>query len=374
MAQKTLPRANVFGLFCDMRLLITGVCGFVGSTLARALLDAGRSYEIVGLDNFIRPGSELNRDDLKRRGVKLIHGDIRSASDLESLPRVDFVIDAAANPSVLAGVDGKTSSRQLVEHNLLGTVNMLEFCKTHRAGFILLSTSRVYAIAPLASLKVEAVNHAFRPAADATLPAGLTAEGLDETFSTAAPVSLYGATKLASEALALEYGETFQFPVFINRCGVLAGAGQFGRPDQGIFAYWINSFLRKRPLKYIGFGGNGYQVRDCLHPRDLVPALVQQLASPAISSGDRVCNFAGGSVSAMSLRQLSDWCATEFGPHAVTADTQPRPFDIPWIVLNPAKAQRVWKWAPQTSTVQILREISDHARAHPDWLDVSAPL
>ncbi len=51
-------------------------------------------------------------------GVKLFHGDIRIASDLEALPAVDWVIDAAANPSVLAGVDGQTSSRQLVEHNL----------------------------------------------------------------------------------------------------------------------------------------------------------------------------------------------------------------------------------------------------------------
>ena len=147
-----------------MRILISGICGFVGSTLARALLDDGRGHEVVGFDNFIRPGSESNRAELKRRGVKLFHGDLRAASDLETLPPVDWVIDAAANPSVLAGVDGRTSSRQLVEHNLTGTVNMLEFCKQHRAGFTLLSTSRVYAIAPLASLPMETHDRAFRPA------------------------------------------------------------------------------------------------------------------------------------------------------------------------------------------------------------------
>jgi CDP-paratose 2-epimerase len=70
------------------------------------------------------------------------HLDIRNASDINSLPPADWVIDAAANPSVLAGVDGKTSSRQLIEHNLLGTINLLEYCKAHRAGFVLLSTSR----------------------------------------------------------------------------------------------------------------------------------------------------------------------------------------------------------------------------------------
>ena len=358
-----------------MRILISGVCGFVGSTLARAFAESGAGHQLVGFDNFIRPGSESNRANLKRIGVKLFHGDLRAASDLETLPAVDWVIDAAANPSVLAGIDGKTSSRQLVEHNLWGTVNMLEFCKQHRAGFTLLSTSRVYAIAPLAALKVEAHENAFRIPPHATaLPPGVSAAGVDETFSTAAPVSLYGATKLASEALALEYGETFGLPVFINRCGVLAGAGQFGRADQGIFAYWINAWLRQRPLKYIGFGGHGHQVRDCLHPRDLLPALVQQLAAPKLAAPDRIANFAGGAASAMSLRQLSDWCATNVGAHTVGVDATPRPFDIPWMVLDSAKATRLWNWRPATPTTAILDEIAVHARAHPEWLDVSAPL
>ena len=357
-----------------MRILVSGVCGFVGSTLVRAFVEEGSGHELFGFDNFIRPGSETNRAALKQSGVKLFHGDLRSASDLETLPAVDWVIDAAANPSVLAGVDGRTSSRQLVEHNLTGTVNMLEFCKQHRAGFILLSTSRVYAIAPLAALPMETHDRAFRPARDTTFPAGVSAEGVDETFSTFAPLSLYGATKLASEALALEYGETFGLPVFINRCGVLAGSGQFGRPDQGIFAYWINSWLRQRPLKYIGFGGHGYQVRDCLHPRDLSPVLSKQLAGPKVSTADRVANFAGGSGSAISLRQLSDWCETNLGPHRVGIDATPRAFDIPWIVLNSAKAARLWQWQPSTSTTAILTEIAAHARLNPQWLDVSAPL
>ena len=333
-----------------MKLLISGVCGFVGSTLARALIASGKGHEIVGFDNFIRPGSEGNRDELKQLGVKLFHGDLRSASDLETLPAADWVIDAAANPSVLAGVDGRTSSRQLIEHNLFGTVNMLEYCKQHRAGFVLLSTSRVYSIPPLANLKVEAVDGAFRPASMLTLPAGTTAAGVDETFATGAPVSLYGATKLASEALALEYGETFGLPVFVNRCGVLAGAGQFGRPDQGIFAYWVNSHLRRRPLKYIGFGGHGHQVRDCLHPRDLVPVLEQQFAAPKLTAEDRIVNLSGGIASARSLYQLNAWCDARFGPWSVKADETPRPFDIPWIVLDHAKDSRLWNWAPQMTT------------------------
>jgi CDP-paratose 2-epimerase len=356
------------------RILITGVCGFVGSTLAQAFADRGGQFQLNGLDNFIRPGSESNRANLKRLGVKLHHGDLRAPSDLETLPLVDWIIDAAANPSVLAGVDGRTSSRQLVEHNLAGTVNMLEFCKQHRAGFVLLSTSRVYSIAPLASLAMETRANAFTPVSSAPMPPGVSESGVSEIFSTGAPISLYGATKLASEALALEYGETFGLPVFVNRCGVLAGAGQFGRPDQGIFAYWINSWLRRRPLSYIGFGGTGFQVRDCLHPRDLAAALEAQFAAPRMPAADRVANFAGGSTSAMSLRQLSDWCHDRFGAHDIASDPTPRTFDIPWMVLDSSKAARLWSWRPQTPAGDVLAEIAEHAESHPDWLNVSAPL
>ena len=358
-----------------MRILISGICGFVGSTLARALAQSGAGHHITGFDNYLRPGSETNRAGLKALGVRLFHADLRATSDIATLPAADFVIDAAAHASVLAGVDGRTSSRQLVEHNLHGTVNLLEYCKARRAGFILLSTSRVYSITPLASLEVVVEKHAFHPPPPpAPLPPGLTAAGLDETFATTAPVSLYGATKLASETLALEYGESFSIPVFINRCGVLAGAGQFGRPDQGIFAYWINSHLRRRPLNYHGFGGFGHQVRDCLHPRDLAPLLEKQMAAPELPAAERLVNLSGGAASAMSLRQLNDWCEARFGPHPVSADGTTRPFDIPWIVLNPAKAARVWNWRPQTPVTAILEEIALHAQAHPDWLELSAPL
>jgi CDP-paratose 2-epimerase len=360
-----------------MRILISGVCGFVGTTLARALAEASPRHEISGFDNFIRPGSETNRAELKRLGVKLFHGDLRSASDVDALPASDWFLDAAANPSVLAGVDGQSSSRQLVEHNLVGTANVLEHCKKHRSGFILLSTSRVYSIPPLANLPVEVSDRAFRlgPASQGRpIPSGVSPAGLDEMFSTRAPVSLYGATKLAAEALALEYGETFGIPVFINRCGVLAGAGQFGRPDQGIFAYWINSWLQKRPLRYIGFGGSGHQVRDVLHPKDLLPLLEKQFVGPAIPADDRIVNLGGGSGNALSLRQLSDWCAGALGPHSVASDPAPRQFDIPWMVLDSSKADRLWSWRPRTGMAAILEEIAAHGRQHPEWLDLSAPL
>lgn len=352
-----------------MKILVTGACGFVGSTVIQMWLESGQ-HEFVGFDNLSRPGTEVNRLTLKRLGIRVYHGDVRCASDLAELPDVDVVIEAAANPSVLAGVDGQSSSRQLVEHNLLGTVNTLEYCRQHRAAFVLLSTSRVYSIPPLAELPIRIRNGAFEPDSERILPAGLTAAGVSERFSTASPVSLYGATKLASEQLALEYGLIYRFPVWINRCGVLAGAGQFGRADQGIFSYWLNSWLRRRPLSYLGFGGHGYQVRDCLHPADLVPLLAKQITSEA-DGRPNIFNVSGGRSSAISLFQLSEWCRERLGPHTVTKGYQERVFDIPWVVLDASLATQLWDWKPSRTTPEILEEIVQHAEQRADWLELS---
>jgi CDP-paratose 2-epimerase len=258
----------------------------------------------------------------------------------------------------------------LIEHNLFGTVNILEYCKKHGAGFIMLSTSRVYSITPLSKLIVEPVAQAFRLSAGQILPPGLSAAGVSEMFSTETPISLYGSTKLASEIMALEYGETFDFPVWINRCGVMAGAGQFGKADQGIFAYWINAYLRRKPLKYIGFGGNGFQVRDCLHPRDLIPLLRKQTDAP-FGHEVRLVNIGGGNSHAMSLAELSAWCANRFGSHVINSEPDIRRFDIPWLIMDSSLADQIWNWRPQTSLDQILVEIAVHAQQHPNWLEIS---
>lgn len=356
-----------------MKILLSGICGFVGSTVAHALLDHDSTVEIVGLDNLSRAGSHLNIGPLRQRGIKLIHADLRSASDLESIPAIDWIIDAAANPSVLAGIDGTTSSRQLIEHNLYGTVNLLELAKRHRSGFILLSTSRVYSVGALAEIPVAVKDGRFEPDATRSLPQGVSARGIAEDFSTTPPLSLYGSSKLASEYIALEYGETFGFPVWINRCGVLAGAGQFGRADQGIFSYWVNAYLRRAPLRYIGFDGAGHQTRDCLHPRDLLAVLQKQFAS--VEPGrPRVVNFGGGTENSMSLAQLSQWCAERFGPHEVASDPTPRPFDVPWLVMDSRLAGQTWDWRPVTTLQTILEEMAEHATAHPRWLEMSAAL
>lgn len=395
-----------------MHILITGICGFAGSVTARGLLEHLPGVRITGIDSLIRKGSETNLEPLRSLGIDVRVGDIRNEQDLAELPAADWVLDCAANPSVLAGVDGQTSAKELLDHNLVGTIHLLEYCRRHKAGFILLSTSRVYSIPPLASLPVEVHNNAYRPVfsspSDSTTltpsdvrlspsdPAplspsafslepsvpdplcppvplvatqGLSRLGVSERFSTEPPVSLYGSSKKCSELLALEYGMTFDFPVRINRCGVLAGAGQFGKADQGIFSFWIHSWARRKPLKYIGFGGGGHQVRDCLHPRDIVPLLIAQMGDPG-RKVEPILNVSGGVESAMSLAQLSAWCSERLGPHHVAADTNPRPFDIPWMVLDSSAVKEAWGWAPSTSREAVLEEIAQHAESDLKWLEL----
>jgi CDP-paratose 2-epimerase len=349
-----------------MKLFITGICGFVGSKLAVRLRELVPDLEVSGIDNLLRPGSEINRTELARLGVRFIHGDLRMPSDLEAIGANDWVIDAAAHPSVLAGVDGRSSPRQLAEHNLLGTLNILDYCRQYKAGLILLSTSRVYSVQDLAALPVHESEGAFQLAAAETGIAGVTPEGITEGFPIRQPVSLYGATKLASETMAREYGHTFGFPVWINRCGVLAGAGQFGTAEQGIFSYWLHAHSARLPLRYIGFGGLGYQVRDALHPHDLAELIgIQFKRAPP---QDATFHAAGGLKNSMSLAQLTDWCNERFGPHVPESENRPRPFDIPWLVMNSSSAKLNLGWEPKFALSEILNEIAEHASQHPDWL------
>jgi CDP-paratose 2-epimerase len=176
--------------------------------------------------------------------------------------------------------------------------------------------------------------------------------------------------KLASEAVALEYGEAFHFPVWVNRCGVLAGAGQFGTPDQGIFSYWINAHMRKRPLRYIGFDGKGRQVRDALHPRDLASLIELQINSQR-TGGQKTYTIGGGATNSISLANLNGWCDAHFGRHVPDLDLSDRPYDIPWLVMDNHDAGRDFGWQPESTLEMIFSEIASHAGEHPDWLERS---
>ena len=167
--------------------------------------------------------------------MRFIHGDVRCPEDLELSREPDLLIECSAEASVLAGY--QSSPRFLVQSNLVGCLNCLELARRSKADFIFLSTSRVYPVKQLNSLSH--VEQATRFEWNGELAPGASAHGIAEEFSLEGPRSLYGMTKLAGELAIEEYADAYGFRFIINRCGLLAGPGQFARSDQGVIAFWV---------------------------------------------------------------------------------------------------------------------------------------
>jgi CDP-paratose 2-epimerase len=228
----------------------------------------------------------------------------------------------------------------------------------------------VYSIEALARLPLSEGATRFEPdaAAAQSFPAGFSADGIAETFSTTPPLSLYGATKLASEVMALEYGADFNFPVWVNRCGVIGGPGQFGKADQGIFSFWVYSAVLNRPLAYIGFGGSGKQVRDCVLPEDVADLVLLQMKDPR-RAGPRIFNVGGGAGGALSLRETTAICESFFGRSlAVLPSSDARPYDIAYYVSDTRRVRETWGWKPSTNGEAIVRDLCRWASENADYI------
>jgi len=87
---------------------------------------------------------------------------------------------------------------------------------------------------------------------------------------------------------------------------------------------------------------------------------------------NRLFNLGGGLANSFSLQQLSRWCAERFASHKIEADPAPRPFDIPWMVMDSTRAGTFWDWRPQAKLTEIFNEVAEHAQTHENWLDRSA--
>lgn len=336
-------------------VLVTGGAGFVGASLAASYRERYPDARVVALDNLRRRGSELNLARFRRLGIEFAHGDVRSAHDLEGVEGTfDLVIDASAEPSVLAGLAG--SPRYVLETNLGGTLSCLELARRRAGAFVFLSTSRVYSIAPLRQLRLREGATRFELETEQPWP-GAGARGISEEFPTHLPRSLYGASKLAAELIVQEYADTYGLRAVIDRCGVIAGPGQFGKVEQGVFTLWVAAHVFGRPLRYKGFGGTGRQVRDLLHPRDLFELLERQV--PAIEPGVAgVFNVGGGREVSTSLLELTALCREIAGREvAVGADPETGPVDIPLFLTDSGRARERFGWAPKTGLRELIEEI-----------------
>jgi CDP-paratose 2-epimerase len=344
-----------------MRILITGGAGFVGSNLATYFKTEAPEATVVAFDNLKRRGSELNLPRFQQQGIEFIHGDIRSHSDLEDIPgEFDIFIEASAEPSVLAGLDGSPS--YVLQTNLSGTMNCLELARKRAGSFLFLSTSRVYSIEPLQKINLKETASRFE-IDDRQNYDGVSARGISEEFATHLPRSLYGATKLASEMLIQEYVYAYGLRAVINRCGVIAGPGQFGKVDQGVITLWVARHYFKRPLTFNGFGGKGKQVRDLLHPEDLFVLVKKQLSQIGDFSG-RIFNVGGGRDVSVSLAELTALCQEVTG-NRVSIEGQPQTsaVDIPLYISDYGQAARTFDWQPQKSASHIVEDIFNWIKA-----------
>jgi len=349
-----------------VKLLVTGGAGFVGSSLALALKKKHPDWDVTALDNLKRRGSELVLPRLSAAGIRFVHGDIRVPTDLDAAGPCDLILECSAEPSVLAGLDG--SSNYVLDTNLGGTIHCLELARRLGAAFLFLSTSRVYPIAALSQLPLRETATRFELALRDRRTPGLSEDGISEDFPLEGARSLYGATKLCSELLIAEYVAAYGISAVVNRCGVIAGPWQMGRVDQGVVMHWASSHLFGWPLQYIGYKGEGKQVRDVLHVDDLTDLVEREISRIHELSG-RTFNVGGGRDVSISLVELTELCAAATGRRVpITPEPETRMADIPLYLTDARLVRQELGWAPARSAADIVNDAVSWLRSNQEQL------
>lgn len=350
-----------------MRVLVTGGCGFIGSHVALHLHEKG--HKIVAMDNLVRRGSERNIDVLKRHGIDFCHGDVRNPEDLANLPSgIEMICDTSAQPSVVAGYGNPLFD---ITNNGLGAIHILEFARIRRLPLIFWSSNRVYGADRLNALprRETATRFEYDPDAWNRLsvqqrPAGFDPiHGVSEEFSIdGGQRSIYGLSKLIADAACQEYAQAYDLPIVVNRFGVIAGPGQFGKTDQGWVVWWAVAHWFKLPLTYLGWKGK--QVRDVLFIDDMLSLLDLQISKLASFRGE-VFNVGGGAANAVSLCEATR-TMQEISSRttAITHSDEARQGDIVLYWTDNRKAAHKLGWQPKTGLsagfTQIFRWIHEN--------------
>jgi CDP-paratose 2-epimerase len=343
-------------------VLITGGAGFAGSALAISIKHRFPESHVYAFDNLKRRGSELNLPRLRSAGVAFVHGDVRALPDLLALPNPPgLIVEASAEPSAQAGYGG--SPQYLIDTNLMGCYNCLELARRYNSDFFFLSTSRVYPYRALNSLhfKEAETRFEFAPVQDLQ---GASEHGIAEDFPLDGARSLYGMTKLAAELMVAEYADAYGFRYFIERFGVLTGPWQMAKSDQGVVALWIAAHFMKRNLSYIGFGGQGKQVRDFLHIDDFCDLVISQIESFDVFQG-KCLNAGGGVAISTSLLELTGLCEEITGNRlTMGSQTDNRPADVRVFITDHRKLSALHNWQPKRSTRTTLVDIFEWVRSN----------
>jgi CDP-paratose 2-epimerase len=140
---------------------------------------------------------------------------------------------------------------------------------------------------------------------------------------------------------------------------VIAGPWQMGKVDQGVFTHWVLSHHFGWPLAYIGYGGEGKQVRDLLHVEDLVDLVERQLLAPERWDGV-TANVGGGHSCSLSLRETTEICCRLTGNEIpIEPVLETRAGDVPIYLSDCAKLFGLDDWRPRRGAEQVLGDIHE---------------
>ncbi len=287
-----------------MKVLITGSSGLIGSEAVQYYDDRG--HTVVGVDNNMRAeffgpmgDTTWNLDRLKRATKRFESRsiDIRDRPaifDLVKNGRFDLIVHCAAQPS-------HDKARDIAcldfEVNAVGTINLLEAVRQHCADsiFIHMSTNKVYGDVPNEVPMVE-LDKRYDYANDGDYHGIAEDCRIDRCLH-----SLFGASKLAGDVMAQEYGRYFGMNVGIFRGGCLTGPSHSGVELHGFLNYLVKVAVSGGT--YNVFGYKGKQVRDNIHSYDVIEAFEAFRRNPRPGE---VYNLGGGRDNSVSILEAFD--------------------------------------------------------------------
>ena len=317
-----------------MKIIVTGGCGFVGSTLCLFLKKNLPNSTILSIDNLSKIYSKFNHNILKKNKIRnevVNLGKFNCFSNIKF--KSDFIIDCSAEPSVEAS---KKNISKVISSNFLSTHNILEKTKIDNSKLIFISSSRAYPIKN-SYLKFEKYKKQNKH-----LP-----YSEKEDFS--GQKTIYGFTKYSSEKLIEEYNYSCNLKYIINRCALISGPGQFGRVEQGLVSLWLWRHMNKLSLEYFGYNGKGEQVRDVLFIDDLCNLILKQIKSFHVFQNNAFC-IGGGLKNSTNLKNLTKICEEITNNRVkISGNMNTSIYDIPYYVTSLKKIKKFTKWEPKIS-------------------------
>jgi CDP-paratose 2-epimerase len=290
--------------------LVTGAAGLIGAEAVRFL--SGKQFQVVGIDNNMRQtffgadaSTEWSRRELEATIPRYVHHDvdIRNQQHIEAVfaeygTDVKLVIHTAAQPSHDWAANDPYTDFSV---NANGTLVLLESTRRYcpEACFIFTSTNKVYGDNPN---KLPLVERETRWEVEPGHP--YAEHGIDESMSVDhTKHSLFGASKLAADALVQEYGQYFGMKTVCFRGGCLTGPGHSGTMLHGFLSYLVKCAITGD--RYTVFGYKGKQVRDNIHSYDLVNMFWHYYQNPRPGE---VYNAGGGRFSNCSMQEAITLC------------------------------------------------------------------